>query len=65
MTTLCVTHDGFARSVADRVIFMADGKILSRRRLSSSSPAAARQDAAVPGQILTSPRTLSIPAGRG
>ena len=29
MTMLCVTHEmGFARSVADRVIFMADGKIL-------------------------------------
>jgi polar amino acid transport system ATP-binding protein len=29
MTMLCVTHEmGFARSVADRVIFMADGKIV-------------------------------------
>src|SRR5690606_30615965 len=29
MTMLCVTHEmGFARSVADRVIFMAEGKIL-------------------------------------
>jgi len=29
MTMLCVTHEmGFARSVADRVIFMADGRIL-------------------------------------
>ena len=29
MTMLCVTHEmGFARSVADRVIFMADGQIL-------------------------------------
>ena len=31
MTMLCVTHEmGFARSVADRVIFMADGKILEQ-----------------------------------
>lgn len=30
MTMLCVTHEmGFARSVADRVIFMADGEILT------------------------------------
>jgi len=29
MTTLCVTHEmGFARQVADRVIFMDDGRIL-------------------------------------
>ena len=29
MTMLCVTHEmGFARSVADRVIFMANGKII-------------------------------------
>ena len=29
MTMLCVTHEmGFARSVADRVIFMADGEIV-------------------------------------
>jgi polar amino acid transport system ATP-binding protein len=29
MTMICVTHEmGFARAVADRVIFMADGKIL-------------------------------------
>jgi polar amino acid transport system ATP-binding protein len=29
MTMLCVTHEmGFARSVADRVIFMAEGKII-------------------------------------
>ena len=33
MTMLCVTHEmGFARSVADRVIFMADGRSSSRRR---------------------------------
>ena len=31
MTMLCVTHEmGFARSVADQVIFMADGKILEQ-----------------------------------
>lgn len=31
MTMLCVTHEmGFARSVADSVIFMADGKIVEQ-----------------------------------
>jgi polar amino acid transport system ATP-binding protein len=31
MTMLCVTHEmGFARSVADRVIFMADGRIMEQ-----------------------------------
>lgn len=31
MTMMCVTHEmGFAREVADRVIFMADGEILER-----------------------------------
>jgi len=31
MTMLCVTHEmGFARSVANRVIFMADGKIIEQ-----------------------------------
>ncbi|MCQ9618079.1 amino acid ABC transporter ATP-binding protein [Paenalcaligenes niemegkensis] len=31
MTMVCVTHEmGFARSVADRVIFMAEGKILEQ-----------------------------------
>ena len=31
MTMLCVTHEmGFARSVADRVIFMAEGRILEQ-----------------------------------
>ena len=31
MTMLCVTHEmGFARSVADRVIFMADGRIVEQ-----------------------------------
>jgi len=31
MTMLCVTHEmGFARRVADRVIFMADGKIVEQ-----------------------------------
>jgi general L-amino acid transport system ATP-binding protein len=29
MTTICVTHEmSFARQVADRVIFMAEGKIV-------------------------------------
>lgn len=32
MTMIVVTHEmGFAREVADRVIFMADGKILEDR----------------------------------
>ncbi|MDD0814709.1 amino acid ABC transporter ATP-binding protein [Curvibacter sp. HBC28] len=31
MTMLCVTHEmGFARSVADRVIFMADGQVIEQ-----------------------------------
>ena len=31
MTMLCVTHEmGFARSVADRVIFMAEGQIIEQ-----------------------------------
>jgi polar amino acid transport system ATP-binding protein len=31
MTMLCVTHEmGFARQVADRVIFMADGRIVEQ-----------------------------------
>ncbi len=31
MTMLCVTHEmGFARSLADRVTFMADGKIIEQ-----------------------------------
>jgi ABC-type polar amino acid transport system, ATPase component len=33
MTMLCVTHEiGFAREVADRVVFMADGLILEEGR---------------------------------
>jgi general L-amino acid transport system ATP-binding protein len=31
MTMLCVTHEmGFARRVADRVVFMADGRIVEQ-----------------------------------
>ena len=31
MTMLCVTHEmGFARKVADKVVFMADGQILEQ-----------------------------------
>ena len=42
MTMLCVTHEmGFARSVADRVIFMADGRIVEQ---------------APPQQFFTAPR---------
>jgi polar amino acid transport system ATP-binding protein len=33
MTMVCVTHEmGFAREVADRVIFMDQGKVLERAR---------------------------------
>ena len=33
MTMLCVTHEmGFARTVADRVIFMGDGVIIEEGR---------------------------------
>jgi polar amino acid transport system ATP-binding protein len=42
MTMLCVTHEmGFARSVADRVIFMADGQIIEQ---------------APPGQFFSNPQ---------
>ena len=38
ITMICVTHEmGFARQVADRVIFMEDGRILERARPSTSS----------------------------
>ena len=43
MTMMCVTHEmGFARKVADRVIFMDQGKIIedARKRNSSAAPAA-------------------------
>jgi polar amino acid transport system ATP-binding protein/general L-amino acid transport system ATP-binding protein len=33
MTMLCVTHEmGFAREVADRIVFMNEGKILEQGR---------------------------------
>jgi polar amino acid transport system ATP-binding protein len=56
MTMLCVTHEmGFARSVADRVIFMAEGKIVEqappRRILQQPAERATRQFL---GQILSS-----------
>ena len=42
MTMLCVTHEmGFARTVANRVIFMDKGKSSSRRRRMTSSTARA------------------------
>ena len=42
MTMLCVTHEmGFARRVADRIVFMADGRILEE---------------APPEQFFTNPR---------
>ena len=43
MTMLCVTHEmGFARSVADRVVFMDQGEIVEEGRLRSSSPIRSR-----------------------
>jgi polar amino acid transport system ATP-binding protein len=56
MTMLCVTHEmGFARSVADRVIFMADGRILEQAPPQEffSSPSHPKLKAFL-GQILTS-----------
>ena len=42
MTMICVTHEmGFARQVADRVVFMDRGEIVEQgdaRRASSSNP---------------------------
>lgn len=33
MTMVCVTHEmGFARQVADRVVFMADGEIIEQAK---------------------------------
>ncbi len=38
ITMMCVTHEmGFAREVADRVIFVEDGQISRRARPSTSS----------------------------
>jgi general L-amino acid transport system ATP-binding protein len=43
MTILCVTHEiGFARRLADRIIFMAEGQILESAR---------------PGELLDRPRS--------
>jgi len=56
MTMLCVTHEmGFARSVADRVIFMADGRILEQAPPQQffSAPAHPKLKAFL-GQILSS-----------
>ena len=56
MTMLCVTHEmGFARSVADRVIFMADGRILEQAPPARffAAPEHAQLKAFL-GQILTS-----------
>jgi polar amino acid transport system ATP-binding protein len=56
MTMLCVTHEmGFARSVADRVIFMADGRILEQAPPQQffSAPADPKLQAFL-GQILSS-----------
>lgn len=56
MTMLCVTHEmGFARRVADRVIFMADGQILEQASPQDffSRPSHPKLQAFL-GQILTS-----------
>jgi glutamate/aspartate transport system ATP-binding protein len=52
MTMMCVTHEmGFARKVADRVIFMDAGRSSkTARRRSSATSAPARARAAVPRQ---------------
>ena len=43
MTMVCVTHEmGFARNVADRVVFMADGEIIEE---------------AIPGEFFDTPKT--------
>jgi ABC-type polar amino acid transport system ATPase subunit len=43
MTMLCVTHEmGFAREVADKVVFMANGRILEE---------------GAPSEIFTNPKT--------
>ena len=54
MTMICVTHEmGFARQVADRVIFMADGAIVEENDPESffRAPAHARTRAFL-GEIL-------------
>ena len=39
ITMVVVTHEmGFARNVADRIVFMADGRSLRKARRSTSSP---------------------------
>ena len=56
MTMMCVTHEmGFARQVADRVIFMADGRILEMEKPGEffSNPKHPKLKAFL-GQILTS-----------
>jgi polar amino acid transport system ATP-binding protein len=51
MTMLCVTHEmGFARRVADRVIFMAEGRILEQ---------------APPGEFFTAPKHPKLQAFLG
>ncbi len=64
MTMLCVTHEmGFARSVADRVIFMADGRILEQGPPQQffSKPEHPKLQAFL-GQILTSHHGQPVPA---
>jgi len=54
MTMICVTHEmGFARQVADRVIFMSDGEIVEESEPESffSNPRHARTKAFL-GEIL-------------
>jgi polar amino acid transport system ATP-binding protein len=73
MTMLCVTHEmGFARRVADRIVFMADGRIVEEappeRFFTQPQDERTRQFL---GQILTAhpvhpvqPAAAALPAGR-
>jgi polar amino acid transport system ATP-binding protein len=58
MTMLCVTHEmGFARSVADRVIFMADGRIVEQAPPQQFFGNAARTSARASSWARSSART--------
>jgi polar amino acid transport system ATP-binding protein len=73
MTMLCVTHEmGFARRVADRIVFMADGRIVEEappeRFFTQPQDERTRQFL---GQILTAhpvhpvqPAAAELPTGR-
>ena len=69
MTMLCVTHEmGFARSVADRVVFMADGRIVEEAPPEEFfAQSEERDDAQLPRPDpgLASPGTAGSGARRG